>query len=134
MNLCDLLDIEDPGIRLHDWENADLAIEVLTEKFKSKTSQEWAEAFQGNDVCANVIRHFREAASDPHFEFSKMIQVVSGSDGKPQRILGNPIKMSETPYQIRHAAPLLGQDNEKILKELGYSNANYKAFIDKSVI
>ena len=134
MNLCDLLDIEDPGIRLHDWENADLAIEALTEKFKSKTSQEWAEAFQGKDVCANVIRDFGEAASDSHFEFSNMIQEISGSDGKPQKILGNPIKMSDTPYQIRHAAPLLGQDNEKILKELGYSNANYKAFIDKSVI
>jgi crotonobetainyl-CoA:carnitine CoA-transferase CaiB-like acyl-CoA transferase len=134
INLCDLLDIEDPRIRLHDWENAGLAIEVLTENFKSKTSQQWAQAFQGKDVCASVIRNFKEAASDPHFEFSKMIQVVSGPDGKPQRILGNPIKMSVTPYQIRHAAPLLGQDNEKILTELGYSNADYKTFIDKSVI
>jgi crotonobetainyl-CoA:carnitine CoA-transferase CaiB-like acyl-CoA transferase len=134
MNLCDLLDIEDPRIRLDDWENADFAIEVLTEKFKSKTSQEWAEAFQGKDVCASVIRDFGEATSDSHFELSNMIQEISGSDGKPQKILGNPIRMSETAYQIRHAAPVLGQDNEKILRELGYSNADYKTFIDKSVI
>jgi len=134
MNLCDLLDIEDPRIRLHDWENADLAVEVLTEKFKSKTAQEWAEAFQGKDVCANVIRDFGEAASDSHFEFSRMIQQISGPDGRPQKILGNPIKMSDTPYQIRQAAPVLGQDNDRVLKELGYSDEECKAFADRGVM
>ena len=134
MNLCDLLNIEDPRIRLHDWENADLAVEVLTEKFKSKTSREWAEAFQGKDVCANVIRDFGEAASDSHFEFSRMIQEISGPDGRPQKILGNPIKMSDTPHQIRQAAPVLGQDNDRILKELGYSDEECKAFADRGIM
>jgi len=133
-NLCDLLEIDDPRIRLQDWDHADLAITTLTEKFRNKTSREWAEAFEGKDVCAVVIRDFKGAASDPHFEFSEMIRVVSGPDGKPQKVLGNPIKMSKTPYQIRHAAPLLGQDTGRILQELGYSEADYKGFTDRDIV
>jgi crotonobetainyl-CoA:carnitine CoA-transferase CaiB-like acyl-CoA transferase len=64
-NLCDLLDISDPRIRLHDREYADLAIELLTEKFKSKTSRDWAEAFKGKDVCANVVRNFKRPYQTP---------------------------------------------------------------------
>jgi crotonobetainyl-CoA:carnitine CoA-transferase CaiB-like acyl-CoA transferase len=133
-NLCDLVGITDPRIRLKDNEYADFAIEVLTEKFKNETSAYWAKAFEGKDVCANVIRDFREAASDPHFEFTKMIQDILGPDGRSQRILGNPISLSETPYEIRHAAPLLGQDTLQILSELGYSKAEYETFAQKGVV
>jgi crotonobetainyl-CoA:carnitine CoA-transferase CaiB-like acyl-CoA transferase len=133
-NLCDLLEIDDSRIRLQDWEYADLAMETLAENFRHKTAREWAEAFEGKDVCTFLIRDFKEAVADPHFEFSKMIQVIPGPDGKPQKILGNPIKMGETPYQMRHAAPLLGQDTGRILQEFGYSDAEYKSFADRDIV
>jgi len=133
-NLCDLLGIEDPRIRLHDREYSDLAIEVLTEKFRDKTAKAWANAFQGKDVCANVIRDFKEASFDPHFQSSGMIQQIIGPDGETQRVLGNPIRMSETSPQIRDAAPLLGRDNQKILTELGYSDQESRLFLDEGVI
>ena len=133
-NLCDLLGIDDRRIRLHDRENSDLAIKVLAEKFRSKTCQEWSEAFRAADVCCNVIRDFAQAASDPHFQLRGLIQHISGPDGKPQTVLGNPIKMSDTPPEIRQAAPILGQDNQKILMELGYSAAECQALSEKGVI
>lgn len=133
-NLCDLLDIHDPQIRFNDRENSDLAIQVLADKFRSKTSTEWAKAFEGADVCCNLIRGFQDAVSDPHFQLRGLIQSIIGPDGKPQTILGNPIKMSDTPPVIRRAAPLLGQDNRNILRELGYSEAAYKGFSQEGVI
>ena len=63
-----------------------------------------------------------------------MIQDILGPDGRSQRILGNPISLSETPYEIRHAAPLLGQDTLQILNELGYSKADYETFAQKGVV
>ena len=133
-NLCDLLGIADSRIRLRDSEYSDLAIGVLTEKFRGKTSKEWADAFEGKDVCSNVIRDFKEATSDPHFQSSGMIQRIIGPDGGAQRVLGNPIKMSVTSPQIRDAAPLLGRDNQKILTELGYSDQECRSFLDRGVI
>ncbi len=133
-NLCDLLGIEDPRIGLYDSEYSDLAIEVLTEKFRGKTSKGWADAFEGKDVCSSVVRDFRAATSDPHFQSSGMIQQIIGPDGGTQRVLGNPIRMNKTPSQIRDAAPLLGRDSQKILRGLGYSDQECRFFHGKGVI
>jgi crotonobetainyl-CoA:carnitine CoA-transferase CaiB-like acyl-CoA transferase len=37
------------------------------------------------------------------------------------RVIGIPVKLARTPGQVRTPAPLLGQHNEEILAELGYS-------------
>lgn len=133
-NLCDILEIDDARIRLHDRENAELAIGVLAEKFKMKTSQEWAEVFEGADACCSLIRDFKEAVADPHFQVRGLIQTISGPDGKPQTILANPVKLSDSPPEIRHAAPLLGQQSQKILEELGFSESDYRLFSEQGVI
>jgi len=40
----------------------------------------------------------------------------------PSRVLGVPIKLSETPASVRHPAPTLGQHSTDILKTLGCSD------------
>ena len=39
------------------------------------------------------------------------------------KALGNPVKLSRSPAALRKAPPLLGEDNDAILGELGYSAA-----------
>ena len=85
-------------------------------------------------MCSNIIRNFEKSIADPHFQISGMIQNISGPDGTPQTILGNPIKMSHSPPEIRKPAPLLGQDNLKILTDLGYSEIDYRALAVKGVV
>jgi crotonobetainyl-CoA:carnitine CoA-transferase CaiB-like acyl-CoA transferase len=36
------------------------------------------------------------------------------------KVVGNPVKLGETPATVRHAPPLLGQHNDEILASLGY--------------
>ena len=132
--LCDLLDIADPRVRINDHVDPDFAIKVLAEKFSSRTALEWADAFEGKDLCCCMIRDFKEAVSDPHFKVRGLIQTITGPDGTSQTLLGNPIKMSESPAEIRQAAPLLGSDNQKILNELGYSESECKALSEQGII
>ncbi|MFH1481125.1 MAG: CaiB/BaiF CoA-transferase family protein [Pseudomonadota bacterium] len=129
-NLCDLLGVDDPRVRYHDMENSELAIDVLSEKFRNKTSQEWATILEGKDVLCNLVRDFKAAVSDPHFQIRGLIKSISGPDGETQTIFANPIKLSGTPSGIRHVAPVLGQNNKKILKELGYSEAECRTLIE----
>lgn len=133
-NLCDLLHIDDPRIRSNDRENTELAIEVLSEKFRRKTALEWLNDFEKADVCCSLIRNFREAISDPHFQLNGLIQNVMGQDGSPQKVLGNPIKLSETSAKIRSSAPLLGQNNDEILTSLGYSGVELQELYKKGII
>ncbi len=46
--------------------------------------------------------------------------------GKTRQV-GLPVKLSETPGAVRGAAPMIGQDTQEILKELGYTESGIEA-------
>jgi formyl-CoA transferase len=60
-------------------------------------------------------------------------QVVHPTAG-PVNVLGNPVKMSATPPTVRTPGPALGQDNDAILHELGYSDADIAGLRARKVI
>jgi crotonobetainyl-CoA:carnitine CoA-transferase CaiB-like acyl-CoA transferase len=43
------------------------------------------------------------------------------------RALGIPVKLSDTPGSIRHAAPLLGQHTAEVLAEAGFTAEQVEA-------
>jgi formyl-CoA transferase len=48
--------------------------------------------------------------------------------------VANPIRLSATPIDYRRAPPLLGQDTEAVLRELGHSDAAIAALRAARVI
>jgi crotonobetainyl-CoA:carnitine CoA-transferase CaiB-like acyl-CoA transferase len=50
------------------------------------------------------------------------------------KLLGMPIKLSDTPGDIRLPPPLKGQHNEDILRDLGYTAAEIRQFRERQVI
>ena len=50
------------------------------------------------------------------------------------RIPNSPLKLAETPASIRRPSPLLGQHNEEVLGELGYSAEAIKGLQERGVI
>jgi crotonobetainyl-CoA:carnitine CoA-transferase CaiB-like acyl-CoA transferase len=52
-----------------------------------------------------------------------MVQELEHPDAGRIRVLGNPVKMSASPPEMRKAAPHLGEDTHAILAELGYGDA-----------
>ncbi len=47
---------------------------------------------------------------------------------------GVPVKLSRTPGEIVKGAPLLGEDTEKILKEIGYSEAQINMLVESGAV
>lgn len=81
----------------------------------------WEEARAAN-MMMGPCYSMADLLSDPHFQergaFSECEHPVMGR----VTMTGRPFIMSESPWQMRRAAPLLGQHNQEILGELGYSN------------
>ncbi|HJO85591.1 MAG TPA: CoA transferase, partial [Rhodospirillales bacterium] len=50
-----------------------------------------------------------------------MVADVGSSEGSSLRVLGHPVKYSETPATIQRRAPGLGEHTEEVLKEFGFS-------------
>ena len=83
-------------------------------------SQAW-HAAQEAVVLSAPLNTMEDLANDPHFNergaFAQIDHPAAGSLKYP----GRPFIMSESPWKVRRPAPLLGQHNQEVLEELGYS-------------
>jgi crotonobetainyl-CoA:carnitine CoA-transferase CaiB-like acyl-CoA transferase len=77
-------------------------------------------AAQESDVLSGPLNTMEDVANDQQFigrgAFAQIDHPVAGSLKYP----GRPFVMTESPWEIRRPAPLLGQHNGEILQELGY--------------
>ena len=63
-----------------------------------------------------------------------LVEVDQPRLGK-MRIVGSPIRLSETPGEVYAPAPLLGQHSDEVLKTiLGYTDEDVRALKDEGVI
>ena len=69
--------------------------------------------------CAPVLAP-HEAAGHPYFRARGMVRTVSDPIIGTLEIPGNPLRMSAQPEEPDLVAPLLGEHNEAVLRELGY--------------
>jgi CoA:oxalate CoA-transferase len=63
------------------------------------------------------VRDVAEVLEDPQLDARRMIEAVDHVSAGAIRVLGVPIKLSETPGAVRTAPPALGQHTDRILKE-----------------
>ena len=86
------------------------------------------------DIVSAPINTLLEAASDPDVLANGYItEVEYPKHGKKLKVHGSPWNFSETPAHIG-VAPELGEHNESVLMEVGYSAAEIQGFRDRKVI
>ncbi len=79
------------------------------------------QALDGASVPAGRIYTVADIAADPHYRARGMLQSVRLDDGRELAVPGICPKLSATPGSHHRNAPLLGQDSEAVLRELGLS-------------
>ena len=80
-------------------------------------------ALDGERVpCAPVFEP-KDALGHPYFESRRAVRVVPDPVLGEIAIPGNPIRLSAQPDDLDLTAPLLGEHNAAVLRELGYSDA-----------
>jgi formyl-CoA transferase len=72
-------------------------------------------------IPAGPINTVGEVLEDPQIHAREMIQELTHPEYGPVRLLGIPIKMSDTPGSLKTAPPSFGEHNHEILVSLGYS-------------
>lgn len=107
---------------------------VMDEIIRGRNSDEWLKIFEENDIPCTRINTIDKVVTHPQVVAREMIAETYHPKVGVQHLANLPIKFSKTPGAIYKAAPLLGEDNEKILKELGYSDEDIKSFKEKGVI
>ncbi len=110
--------------------------ELLPEITKRKTSQEWLDGLAGLGVPAGAVNDLAGVFADPQVQARNMRVSVPYPDSPEGRIdlIGNPIKMSETPITYRRPPPTMGQHTDEVLQELGLDEAELERLRKSGVI
>jgi len=89
---------------------------LLGDALRQRTRAQWIDALTAAGVPCGSVRDVREVLTDPHLEARRMIEVVEHAAAGQLRVLGVPIKLSDTPGRVRTAPPTLGQHTNTVLR------------------
>ncbi len=100
--------------------NRDAITPILRQMTVMKTTDEWVEGLAPLGVPSAPVNTVPQAFEDPqvqHREMSITLDHPASGDGKCH-LIGNPIKMSETPVTYRRPPPMVGQHTDDVLREM----------------
>ena len=98
--------------------NIDALDDVLTAALRADTAETWERRLVAAEIPAGRVATIDQVVNHPHTLARDMVVEMSGSDGRPLRLLGNPLKMSATPVRFDRPPPHLGEHSEEIQVEL----------------
>jgi len=94
----------------------------------------WIEVLTQAGVPCGAVRDVPDALADPQVLAREMVQAVEHAAAGMLKVVGVPIKLSETPGSVRTAPPTLGQHTVAILKELGLEGQEIERLRGEKVI
>jgi crotonobetainyl-CoA:carnitine CoA-transferase CaiB-like acyl-CoA transferase len=107
---------------------------TLTPLFQRRSSAEWLRRLEQAGVPAGPVLEVGQMHADPQALAREMVvETVHPTAGKVKAI-GPPIKFSDTPGDVRRAAPLFGQHTREVLRENGFSDTEIDQLLSQGVI
>ena len=93
--------------------------ELIGEKLRAHTSAEWEVILNEAGIPCGPIYQLDEALAHPQVTHREMVVERDHPAMGTVRLLGLPVKLSETPGAIHRPPPLMGEHTAEILGELG---------------
>ena len=109
--------------------------QILEAYFKDYTVEEAMKMMEERGIPCGPLCTVDDACKNPSILQRDMLVEIDQPGMGRVKITGNPMKLSETPPDPAHAAPLLGQDTKSVLHDVfGYSDEAIASMEEKHII
>lgn len=121
--LCDVLDVHELGEDKRFAENPDRdrnhdeMFDLLSKQLKQKRGDEWVKLLDEAGVPCSLINTMDMVLENEQLKARNMFIDIEHPKVGKEKLIGIPVKLSDTPGSIRKTAPDLGEDTCDILKE-----------------
>jgi crotonobetainyl-CoA:carnitine CoA-transferase CaiB-like acyl-CoA transferase len=129
INFCEVIERKDLIHKQYvEGEERDRLIQEVQKILRTKTQKEWVDIFRNADACCEPILNLEEVSNHPHILHRQMVKEMEHPIEGKVRAVGNPIKSSQYPFEIRTPPPRYGEHTLEVLKSVGYSEEEIKHF------
>src|ERR1700726_3577932 len=104
-------------------ENMPQLTAILDEAFGAQPMAHWYEVFNGVHVTFGAVRGPQEVINDPQLRSNDIVVPLEGAGGKLTSTISSPIQVHGVAKVPARRAPELGEHNEEILEQLGFSTS-----------
>lgn len=115
-------------------ENAPEFISIMDEAFAKYTQAEMVEKLLAADIAHEKIQHVQEVLSDAQAIENNYIYEFENRDHSKNMMAMSPIKFNTIDVRIDKDAPFIGEHNDEVLLELGYTKEEIIDFYAKDIL
>ncbi|MBT7333657.1 MAG: CoA transferase [Gammaproteobacteria bacterium] len=116
------------------WTHRERLGHLIQEKIEARPADHWMSLFESQGLPINLVARIEDTVIDPQIRLNRMAVEPNSSNINTPWVINHPIQVSGAPQVGPIRAPDLGEQNEEILAELGYSSTEIQALKEDNVI
>lgn len=104
---------------------------IFTERFASKSQEDWSQVFDGTDACVTPVLSFQQVSSHPHNQERNSFLTDSNGEESPRPA---PV-LSRTPAEPSLSSdPFIGEHTVEVLNEFGFKSEEIEQMMTHGVV
>jgi crotonobetainyl-CoA:carnitine CoA-transferase CaiB-like acyl-CoA transferase len=108
--------------------NAAQLTAILDEVFSAQPMAHWHDVFERAHITFGVVKEPGEVVKDPQLRENGVVVPIMGAGGKLKFTISSPIQVHGVAKVPARRAPALGEHNEQVLEQLGFSATEIEGF------
>jgi formyl-CoA transferase/CoA:oxalate CoA-transferase len=98
--------------------NRDSLIEALQDVFLTRSYEEWEPLLLAEGIPVGAINNIAQVVDHPQVKARRTLVEMDHPRAGRVRMVGAPVRLSETPGSVRTPAPMLGEHTDDVLRQL----------------
>jgi crotonobetainyl-CoA:carnitine CoA-transferase CaiB-like acyl-CoA transferase len=116
-------------------ENRALVTETLAPVLGARGTAEWIERLERLKIGCGPINRLSQVFADPQVVARNAVVEMPHPAAGTVKVIANPVRLSETPADYRHAPPALGADTDAVLRDVaGMAAAEIASLREKNLV